>query len=266
MDVKLLYWGRSWDQCSDHANAKVQFEYHAYCQLEVCVRGRILLILPEKEFVLHAGDMLLIPNGIGHLVRYPEAANEFYSLKFESSQAPDKAQFISKSKFTDWLIKTLRECHEPQARYFMPIDQNSRELVEGILLLSMKKFLRSNQPLPEQEPPLFRRIRQTVLSCGTCINVSECAQKLQMNAAQLNYQFSKELREYNLSMQEYSVKKIIDEALLYLINRHLDFTDFPLHIIARQMKFNNVYTFSRYYKRLTGAAPRNRRQKTKSGQ
>ena len=82
-----------------------------------------------------------------------------------------------------------------------------------------------------------------------------------MSAAQLNYQFAKELKKFNLLPEEYSVKKIIDEALLYLINRYLIYTDFPLGTVSRQLKFNNVYTFSRFYKRLTGISPSSRRGK-----
>ena len=84
-----------------------------------------------------------------------------------------------------------------------------------------------------------------------------------MNTAQLNYQFSKTLKQHDLPHEQYSVKKIIDEALLYLINRYLDFTDFSLEAIASQMKFNNVYTFSRFYKRLSGISPGRRRSRNR---
>jgi len=260
MDVELLYWGRSWGS-SKPAGGKVQFEYHAYCQLEVCVHGKMPIVVPDKEYILHAGDMLLIPCGVGHCVLHPDADHEFYSLKFEASAAPATPYFANSCKFNRWFISTLQECYTPEARYSMPIDPASRELVEGVLLLSMKKFLHKSTNHPCNEPTIFRKSRQIVLSSSTCINVNECAQKLDMNAAQLNYQFSKELKEYGLNQQEYSVKKIIDEALLYQIDRYLDFTDFSLNTIASQMKFNNVYTFSRYYKRLTGESPGNRRKK-----
>ena len=116
------------------------------------------------------------------------------------------------------------------------------------------------------EPEIFKKIRDTVLIAGAAINVESCAERLNMSTQQLNYQFSKALKEYGLSPDEYSVKKIIDQAILYQIDRYLDFTDFSLSMIASQLKFNNVYTFSRYYKRLTGISPVKRRQQRSSGQ
>ena len=142
----------------------------------------------------------------------------------------------------------------------LPIDPESREIVEGLLMLAMQRLRRKSQPSAVTEPEIFKKIRVSTLTAGGCINVNECAARLKMNAAQLNYQFAKELKSFNLSADDYSVKKIIDEAVLYLIDRYLDFTDFSLGTIARQLRFNNVYTFSRYYKRLTGISPSERRK------
>ena len=257
MDVKLLYWGRARGYCSKPARRV--FEMHPYCQLEICVSGNIIMQTPEQKFVLHAGDMLLLPGGIGHTVIYPDADNEFYSLKFEAS-VPPQVYLLGNSQFSQWCIASLQHCHVPEAFLAMPIDQSNREIVEGTLYLFLQHCRRCNDFPEENDPPLVSRIRNLTLAYGKCLNVTECAEFMQMTAAQLNYQFACTLREYNLSASEYSVKKIIDQALLYLIDRYLDFSDFSLSTIARQMRFNNVYTFSRFYKRMTGIPPRLRRQ------
>ena len=259
MNIRLLHWGRSWENLS--RSGKWQFEYHPYCQLEVCVRGKLIVRLPEQEFVLHAGDMLLIPPGTGHSVNYPESGNEFYSLKFEAASSPEKPFFAAAGKFNEWCLQSFRLCHSAEARFLLPIDPATREIVEGLLQLCMQHFVSKKDSVQPDMPPLFRKIRETVLIAGHSINVSECAKKMNMSAAQLNYQFAKELKKFNLLPEEYSVKKIIDEALLYLINRYLIYTDFPLGTVSRQLKFNNVYTFSRFYKRLTGISPSSRRGK-----
>ncbi len=258
MNIRLLHWGRSWEKLS--RSGKWQFEYHPYCQLEVCVRGRLLVRLPDEEYILQANDMLLIPPGTGHSVAYPDGGNEFYSLKFEASQTPKNAFYASASRFNVWCIKSFQQCHSAEAQFLLPIDPDSREIVEALLAAAMKRFLRNIQTETATEPEIFKKIRVSTLTAGGCINVNECAARLKMNAAQLNYQFAKELKAFNLSADDYSVKKIIDEAVLYLIDRYLDFTDFSLGTIARQLRFNNVYTFSRYYKRLTGISPSERRR------
>ena len=261
MSVKLLYWGRSWSKLT--RGGRRIFEHHPYYQLEVCVSGKIAVKMPDCEFMLYSGDMLLIPPGCGHCVVYPDTDNEFYSLKFEAAGFAVAAPVFSAGcRFNNWCIKSFGECHESEARHALPVDASSREIVEGLLLLSMNHLL-SGRNVDKEEPPIFRKIHQTALRGGVVMNVADCAAALNINVPQLNYQFRKELHEYNLDPADYSVKKIIDQALLYLIDRYLDFSDLSLSTIARQMRFNNVYTFSRYYKRLTGFSPKERRTRHK---
>ncbi len=258
MNIELLYWGRSWGNLSK--SGKRQFEYHPYCQLEICEAGHLLMTTDQGKFVLQAGDMLLLPPGTGHYVTYPDENNKFYSLKFEAAAAPDEPALLLNCDFNLWCIKSFNFCHSEDARYAMPITNNNREIVEGVLTLCMKRFMPERVQHRSHEPEIFKKIRDTVLFSGAAINVEDCAERLNMSTQQLNYQFSKALKEYDLSPDKYSVKKIIDQAILYQIDRYLDFTDFSLSMIASQLKFNNVYTFSRYYKRLTGISPVKRRQ------
>ncbi|MBE6380011.1 MAG: helix-turn-helix domain-containing protein [Lentisphaerae bacterium] len=259
MKVRLLHWGRSWEHLS-HGNQR-QLEYHPYCQLELCVRGKILMRTAEQLFVLHRGDMLLIPRGVGHMVSYPDGDNEFYSLKFEVDPTPVGARFAGQCKFSSWCIKSLSGCHLPSARYALPIDSETREIVEGILSLTVKHFMNQDTAVEPEEPELFRKIRQIVLGGTGCTSVDEIARQMDMNTAQLNYLFSKTVQHSGGKNQALSVKKLIDNALLYQINRYLDFTDFSLSQIAMLLNFNNVYAFSRFYKRLTGVPPGQRRKK-----
>ena len=258
MDIELLYWGRSWGNVSK--GGKRKFEYHPYCQLEICEAGHLLMNTDQGKFVLRSGDMLLLPPGTGHYVTYPDESNKFYSLKFEASAAPGNAALILNSTLTQWCINSLQFCHPADARYSMPITNSNREIVEGVLNLCMKRFCADDVQRQTGEPEIFKKIRDAVLISGEAINVESCAERLSMSAAQLNYQFSKVLKENDLSPEKYSVKKLIDQAILHQIDRYLDFTDFSLSMIAKQLKFNNVYTFSRYYKRRTGISPVKRRQ------
>ena len=113
----------------------------------------------------------------------------------------------------------------------------------------------------EVEPPIFTEIRDAVLNCGEYINVENCAELLGTDAEKLHYRFAKALKTFNLSPQEWSVKKLIDQAIVTQINQYLDFTELTISAIAEQMKFNNIYTFSRFYCRLEGYSPRERRRK-----
>ena len=160
MNIRLLYWGRSWENFS--RSRRIHFEYHPYCQLEICVRGSVIMHLADKDHVLHAGDMFLVPPGIAHQVMYPDR-NEFYSLKFECSNPPAAPVHIENSKFTSWCIASFRQCHNSSARMQLPIDPETREIIEGLLMICMKKFLDTGTE-SSGEPVLFKKIRKQL--CG----------------------------------------------------------------------------------------------------
>ena len=56
-----------------------------------------------------------------------------------------------------------------------------------------------------------------------------------------------------------TLKEFADRELMKQIDRLLFYSDLTLGDIADQTMFNNIYTFSRFVKRLTGETPSHRR-------
>jgi len=260
MKTHLLYWGRSWNELRRHASA---CETHSYAQLEICVRGRIAVRGNEEVIRLNAGDCLLIPPNLPHSCFYPEAEHEFYSLKFARSALPNHLLLCRGNDFTRWFAAGLRCCHAPEQRLAMPLNDANREIIEGSTEMLLEHMMRSvHAPETPAEPPVFAEIRNAVLCSGASINVESCAEAMGINAAQLNYRFAKERKAFHLSARDWSVKRVIDQAKIHQINQYLDYTELAISEIARQMQFNNIYTFSRFYRRLAGCSPRERRRGT----
>ena len=250
MPVNILFWGRDWDKFRMRNQG---WDLHPYAQLEVCARGRIAVRVVGGTIELAAGDCLLIPPAVRHGCFYPFPDNEFYSLKFERAQLPKQHLLCRADDFTRWFLTSLRNCHRPEQRLGMPLNDSNREILNGITEMLMAHLLRPIPPPgPDTEPPIFSAIRETVLGLGQYVTVEDCAELLGMDSARLNYRFAKELKAFHLTHDRWSVKKIIDTALLSQINKYLDFTELTISEIAKQMKFNNIYTFSRFYRRLEG--------------
>ena len=259
MEVNILYWGRA---CNVFRPKGRRDEIHPYAQLEICARGRIAVRGNDGTITLTAGDCLLIPPGIRHNCLYPCHDNEFYSLKFETSPLPEQFSLCKADDFTRWFLTSLRGCHQPEQQLAMPLNDSNREILTGITGMMLAHILHpAASRRTDAEPPVFTEIRDAVLSCGEYINVENCAELLGTDAEKLHYRFAKALKTFDLSPRDYSVKKLIDEAIVSQINQYLDFTELTISGIAEQMKFNNIYTFSRFYSRLEGYSPRERRRK-----
>ncbi len=257
MKIHLLHWGRAWEEQS----AAIRSHSHPYCQFEICVSGTLCAAFPGRSVELKQGECILVPPMVEHRIGPVNTMFEFYSLKFISGKTPDKPVVLSQSRFTEWMLQSLRSCHAQHEKFLLPINSN-REVIEPLLQLVMERVLSKPQAKEKMQSELFGKIEDIAMSRCACINAKTCAEEMGMTPSHLNYLFSVELKKLSLSPAEWSVKKIIDRALLYQIERFLDYTDFPIMVIAEKMHFNNVYTFSRFYKRLSGIPPKARRGKT----
>ena len=54
----------------------------------------------------------------------------------------------------------------------------------------------------------------------------------------------------------------MEDILLELAEKHLQYSSMTLTEIAREMNFPSIYVFSRFYKRKTGVSPLKKRRKT----
>mgnify|MGYP000669983467 FL=1 len=55
---------------------------------------------------------------------------------------------------------------------------------------------------------------------------------------------------------------MVEDILLELAEKHLQYSSMTLTEIAREMNFPSIYVFSRFYKRKTGVSPLKKRRKT----
>ena len=108
----------------------------------------------------------------------------------------------------------------------------------------------------ESESLFIMAIREEVCKRGYAVNVAELADFFRYTRSQLQYRFSK---EYNGNT---NLKRFMEDILLELAEKHLQYSSMTLTEIAREMNFPSIYVFSRFYKRKTGVSPLKKRRKT----
>ena len=156
-----------------------------------------------------------------------------------------------------WVINTLAALRPPDRFLYMPINEN-RIILESLLLSMLQQALTpiANKPLL---PKLLRDIADMIAEEGANVNIQRAAEHLQMNVSQLKYRYKLAQKEYAAGISDLTLKEFLDRELMKQIDRFLFYSDLSLGDISDQTMFNNIYTFSRFVKRLTGETPSRRR-------
>ncbi len=236
---------------------------HPYFQIELCINGFIRVFTPDKKEELTSDEWILLPSGTQHHMIYSQDNLEYYSFKFTvenlPEQPPSEALKVSGDELTRWCISTLQRQHDAETRSYQEINSN-RPILEAILLVMIQHALKPLAPRSDR-PKLLTALAELVAGEGAWINVQNAAEKLQLSLSQLKYQYALAIRELPETEPHLTLKQYLDIQLMQLIDRYLYYSDLPLGEIAAQTKFNNIYTFSRFCRRMTGVAPSLRRHR-----
>ena len=254
----LLHW--SYEK---HAVPDVIEHVHSYFQIELCVDGVIKFTSNSKKLRLTAGEWMLIPPGTRHGMVYEGKNLEYYSFKFEVENLPEKISrdliYQKRNYLSSWIIDALSSQRPVDKYLYMPINEN-RVVLESLLNSMLQNALSPIVTHPAQ-PKLMRDIADLITEEGAKINVQSAAEKLHMNLSQLKYRYKLAVQELPQT-EHLTLKEFIDHELMRQIDRFLFYSDLSLGEISNQTKFNNIYTFSRFVKRMTGQSP-GQRQKQK---
>ena len=255
---QLLHW--SYEK---HSVPDVDEHVHSYFQIELCVNGVIKFTSAGKKLRLTAGEWMLIPPGTSHGMVYEGKNLEYYSFKFEVENLPEKVRcdliYQKRDYLSNWIITTLIGQRPADKYLYMPINEN-RAVLESLLDSMLQHALSPITPNSGQ-PELMRNIADLITEEGARINVQNAAEKLHMNLSQLKYRYKLAVQELPPA-EHLTLKEFIDHELMRQIDRFLFYSDLSLGEISNQTKFNNIYTFSRFVKRMTGQSP-GQRQKQK---
>ena len=256
VNCHLLHW--SYEK---HAVPEVPEHIHGYYQIELCVNGLIKFKSGKQKLQLRSGEWMLVPPGTVHSMIYEGRDLEYYSFKFEVCNQDiavgNELIFQHSDTLSAWVINTLAALRPPDRFLYMPINEN-RIILESLLLSMLQQALTpiANKPLL---PKLLHDIADMIAEEGANVNIQRAAEHLQMNVSQLKYRYKLAQKEYAAGISDLTLKEFLDRELMKQIDRFLFYSDLSLGDISDQTMFNNIYTFSRFVKRLTGETPSRRR-------
>ena len=259
--IELLYWSVG----PAARNEKILLHRHDYCQLEVILQGRRQCCLSARQTLeLAGGDAVFIPAGAVHgFAPAPTDDLKYLSFKFRTGELdivlPETPLSIKHDFMTDFLINNFRQLVLNNNITGSPLYW---ELTGSLLDILIRHILQEHRSDPE--PELLKQMREQVFRYGARCTVNSTAESLGMTLPQLRNNFRKAMRALPPEAVHYSRPAgFIAAELTSIAARHLQESNLDITKIADLLQFNNIYTFSRFFKHNTGLSPQSYRKKNR---
>lgn len=256
INLKVLYWGAA----QESGNERIDMHHHDFYQLEICRTGqRLCRSRNSEDILLNPGESVFIPIGVKHsFMPYKNRSCTYFSFKFrllEDAELPHKLCLIPTDFFTQWVLKSLEELLSPEDELPKHASVQPAEIISVLLTGLLNHF--AEQPHDVfADYNLLRHIRQAIYQFGAELSVKLIAEGLDLTVPQLRYRFRKEMDSLPPETVRFNnPADFIASELMEIAKTHLRTTALSVNEISNILKFNNVYTFSRFFKHNCGLSP-----------
>ena len=225
---------------------------HPFWQAEIITHGPIPARLGQTDQTLREGDVLLIPPHVEHSFVYEQSGERWFSIKFAVAGLETNAESLLLRGDDDAgpLLRALQgmlpDSPDPARR--------ERWVLEPLLAATLAyEYVSAPESSARQEQPILTRIEAFVEAAGGArVSVSDVAGHVGYSVSHVSALF----RKYN----EMPLKTFLDIRRSKVASRLLEYSDLTITEIAETLDFPDVFSFSRFFRRVVGASPRQFRQ------
>jgi len=233
------------------------FHDHPFWQFEIVEKGRLRAAVGEQCWEVTGGALLLIPVHVAHSFTYQEDGTLTTSVKFRlEGPAPHdtpvrRGPSAAGSHMVHALLGLLPPGTHEAPHYPHVVDSLLTALIA--YLLAPEQTSSSAMHLSPVE-----RIRKAVLTREVWpVSVTELARDAGLSVSRASHLFHE---TYGTTL-----KSFVDQTRADLIGLHLRYSDISIKGIAATLGFDDIYSFSRFFKRLSGVSPRAFRDSCNTG-
>ena len=255
----------------DPANFNTKPHIHCFCQMNLVCGGEGYFVTPQREYHLQAGDIVFTPPGARHSLRLGKNCGFCdYSFKFfldeNSIAVPDKVICTAEDQRNQQVVwinalgeifKTIAPPELIRHAVEFPLSGEipGAELLEGMLYGFCRNICTKNSS-NSSSFWMLKKIKLLVQKRqGGAVTVKECAEQLNCSEGHLLATLRKETG--------LSTKEVIDQERIAIAKHLLIWSDFSITRLARQMQFNDLIYFDRFFRKYTGETPGNFRKRMK---
>jgi AraC-like DNA-binding protein len=228
----------------------VRFHAHPFWQVEIALSAGIEALSVGVSWRMAPGDVLIVPAHVPHGFVYSGTEGRWLSIKAAFDGRPNAR--AARLAVRQPALDSLRECMLALATEHGEMARHQRQALEH--LLAALVTLEYPDAPPPTHSPLAAAVRAYVeREGGRAITVADVARHLGYSVSHVSARFRRESGE--------ALKHFLDRRRAQAAARALEYSDLSIGEIAETLGFADVYTFSRFFKRLYGHSPRHYRQR-----
>ncbi len=225
----------------------VQRHAHPFWQVDLATAMPFRAVAGHAGYDLACGQAIVIPAGIAHGFAY-EAGAEYLTLKYRVHGMTGEA--LPGTAGPDGAAGSLLQALDGLVTRSGTPGPGLQETVAHVLAaLMLAQDSRAESDVLAGLDPLVSRIKRTVWDRGgRPVTVADVADQVRYSVSHVSARF----RE----AERMSLKSWIDGERMRVIEPLLAYSDLTISQIADQLAFADVFSFSRFCKRMTGKSPR----------
>jgi AraC-like DNA-binding protein/mannose-6-phosphate isomerase-like protein (cupin superfamily) len=242
----------------DFSNKLVQkTARHDFWQMEFILEGNALVCFDKSKITLSEKQILIIPPGVKHHFVY-SGQHKTWSFKFNLyPELPEDLQILLLPRENDnaqnlynVLFQLLAEYKQIPASLYDTFEY----LIGGVIVMNYAKN-EDEDKIPEWAIAAKEFI---AVNIEENINLEDLATHLNYTRIHLS-----RLCKTHLNMK---LKDFFDQEKANIIKKKLIYSQKSITEIAKETGFNDVYSFSRFYKRVTTLTPSEQRKFSEGNQ
>jgi len=241
-EIKLLF-----TDYADRSNKLVQkIARHDFWQMEFILEGNVLVCFDKSKITLSEKQILIIPPGIKHHFVY-NGPRKTWSFKFNLyPELPEDLQILPLPRKNDNAQNLYNVLFQLLAEYKQiptSLYDTFEYLLGGIIVMNYAKN-EDKEKIPEWASAAKEFI---TVNIENDINLEDLAEHLNYTRIHLS-----RLCKMHLNMK---LKDFFDQEKVSIITKKLLYSHKNITEIAQETGFKDVYSFSRFYKRVIGLTP-----------
>lgn len=235
---------------SGAANSRACTTWHDHdtWQIEFIIRGHASVHFEQERRAAVDGDVVVIPPHIVHRFRYVDPSTRYITVHFELAKTHHHCRVLWFPESR--VIGVLRNAVVALLEVGKSLTDGECLVVESLLKSFMHFYFEAirvpEHPLGEMIIQKAKLFIQT--HCHQPLKVQDVADHVGYSANHLSTLFQR--------IEGKSTKQCVDGMRAELIQQYLIHSELTIGEIAVHLGFNDLYSFSRFFKRETHCSPR----------
>ncbi len=224
-------------------NGRTGLHAHDFWQLELILKGSCQLEAGPHKQKLTAGTYTLIPPKQEHIFYYNNTSCHLISVKFMWSEQTNNTLIIADIEPTSFTAY-IADLYEAAAESEMHLPGFSTAMLAYLLTL-----FPDDVPIKSQESTLVSAVDEIIhRQQGRAISVQEIASELHYSVNHLSAAYAKDADQ--------TIKHKIDATRCEYAKQLLRYEEDSVSEIANLLDFPDVFSFSRFFHRVSGMRPK----------